>query len=145
MKAEKVVLSFIAILVGLVAAGGAFYFYQMTRTLPAGEDNPITTTKTKITPSPTPDKGNILTINSPKEEEVFDKKIITVNGKTAADATVIVTAEAVDQIVKPSTDGSFSLTQTIPDGTTIIYITAIFPNGEEKQIAKTVTYTSETF
>lgn len=145
MKAEKVILSFVAIVIGLVAASAAFYFYQMTKTLPSDESKvPIAANK-KITPSPTPDRGNFLTIDSPSDEAVFDKKIISINGKTEKDATIVVTSEDADQIVKPAANGDFSLTQNIPDGTSIIYITAIFSNGEEKQVTKTVTYTTETF
>ena len=144
MKAERVFLSFVAILVGLVAAGVAFYLYQMTKTLPEKKAEPLGIT-TKTTPSPTPDKTNILSIASPKDEEVFSKKVISINGKTAPDATIIVTSETTDQVVKPATNGDFSLTQEVPDGTSVLQITAIFSNGEEKTVSKTVTYSTENF
>lgn len=145
MKAEKVILSFVAIVIGLVAASAAFYFYQMTKTLPKEKAQIEIAANKKVTPSPTPDRGNFLTIDEPTDEGVFDKKIIAINGKTEKNATIIVTSEDADQIVKPAANGDFSLSQNIPDGTSILYITAIFPNGEEKQVTKTVTYTTETF
>ncbi|GEM_PF-730518 len=144
MKAEKAILSFIAILVGLIAAGVAFYFYQMTRTIPAQKAKPLSI-NASTSPSPTPDKSNFLNITEPKDEEVFDKKVITVSGKTDPQATIIVSSEDSDQVVKPATNGDFSLTQILPGGTSLIQITAVFSNGEEKKVMRTVTSTTESF
>ncbi len=142
MKAEKVILSFVAIFVGLVAAGIAFYLYQLTKTVP---NPPPLTNKEKSIATPTPDSSNFLTVESPKDEEVSNKKVITVQGKTVAGATIIVTSEDSDQVVTPAKNGDFTLTQAIPDGTSILQIVAILPNGEEKKIVRTVTYSTETF
>jgi hypothetical protein len=144
MKAEKVILSFIAIIVGLAAAGIAFYLYQMTRTVPDQKAKPISVAK-KVVPTPVPDSTNLFTVDSPADEEVFDKKTITVHGKSVKGATIIVTSEENDQVVKTAENGDFSLSQTIPDGTSLLELTAIFPNGSERKITKTVTFTTETF
>ena len=144
MKAERVFLSFIAVLVGLVAAGAAFYLYQMTKTIPPKNAEPLGV-KTKITPTPTPDKSNFLSIDSPKDEEVVAKKTITIAGKTAPDATLVISSEDSDQVVKPATNGDFTLSQTILDGTNVLKVTAIFSSGEEKSVTKTVTYSTESF
>lgn len=144
MKAERVILSFVAVVIGLIAAGIAFYFYQMTRVVPADEAKPLGTSS-KLTPSPTPDTANLLTVDSPKDEEVFNKKVIAVTGKTRPDATIIVTSEDGDQVVKPASNGSYSVTQSILNGTTILYVTAVFPNGEEVTITRTVTFSTENF
>lgn len=143
MKAEKVILSFIAIFIGLVAAGVAFYVYQMTRTVSPEKSQTISLDNKSITP--TPDASHLLIVESPKDEEVVDKKIISVNGKTKNDATIIVSTESTDEVVKPASNGNFSVTQTIPSGTSIIHVTAIFPNGEERHVARTVTYSTENF
>lgn len=143
MKAERVILSFVAILVGLIAAGAAFYFYQSTKVIPDKDQAIALVPKTSV--SPTPDNANLLTIDSPKEEEVTNKKTITVSGKTRSDATVIVSTEDVDEVIEPAGNGNFSVNVSIPSGTTIIYITAIFPNGEEQTLTKTVTYSTEEF
>lgn len=144
MKAERVFLSFIAVLVGLVAAGVAFYLYQMTKTLPEKKAEPLGV-KTRITPTPTPDKSNFLTVETPKDEEVLTQKTITVSGKTAPNATIIVSSEENDQVVKPAANGDFSLTQAIPEGTSLLNVTAVFASGEEKKVTKTVTYSTENF
>lgn len=147
MKAEKIILSFVAVLVGLVAAGLAFYLYQSTRTLPPEESVPVTVKEqdSNTPPIPTQADTNVLTVESPKDEEVFDKKVISIKGKTVKDATVTISTEESDQVVKPADDGEFTLTQAIPDGTSILQITAIFPDGQEKKITRTVTYSTESF
>ena len=143
MKAEKVILSFIAIFIGLVAAGVAFYLYQMTKTVPPQKAQTLSLDTKSL--SPTPDASHLLVVESPKDEEVLDKKVISVNGKTRSDATVIVSTETTDEVVKPAANGSFSVTQTIPNGTSILHVTAIFPNGEERRVTRTVTFSTENF
>lgn len=144
MKAEKLILSLVAIIVGLIAAGIAFYLYQMTKTLPPSKTQNITI-KPKTTRAPSPNNENFLNIENPKNEEVFDKKTITISGKTTPKSNIIVSSENNDQVVMPSETGEFTLTQSIDDGTNIIQITAIFPNGEEKKVTRTVTYSTENF
>jgi hypothetical protein len=143
MKSERIILSFVAIIVGLVVAGIAFYFYQMTRTVqePATQQ----ATGAKNPPTPTPDKNLFLSVQNPKNEEVVSKKIITVAGKTTPTATIVVSSEIEDKVVKPAKNGDFTLTQTIGDGANLIQITAIFPSGVEKSVYRTVTYSTESF
>lgn len=143
MKAEKVVLSFVAILVGLIAAGVAFYLYQATKTLPESEATPLTAVVSP-TPSDSDDKY-LLNIETPRDEEVFDKKNVTIKGKTLPGSTVIISSDSDDEVVTPADNGIFTLTQTIPDGTSILRITAIFPDGQEKTETRTVTFSTESF
>lgn len=145
MKLEKVILSVIAIIVGLIAAAIAFYLYQMTKTLPETDNKPISVNNTINTPTPTPNDDNFLTIDNPKDESVFDTKTIKVSGKTMPNSTVIVSTEGNSQVVTPAQNGDFSLNETIGEGTSVLTITAIFPNGDEKQIMRTVTYTTSNF
>lgn len=144
MKAEKIILSFVAIIVGLIAAGVAFYLYQMTKTIPPSKNQPISI-QTNISPSPAPNIQNFLTIENPKDESVTDSKIITISGKTEPGATIIVTTENNDQVVNAAANGDFVLTNTIEKGTNIFQITAIFTNGEEKKVTRTITYSTESF
>jgi len=144
MKTEKVVLSFVAVLVGLIAAGVAFYLYQATKIVSSSQTKPLT-----MVVSPTPaalsDKAHFLQIDNPKDEAVFDKKLITVSGKTVGGSTITVSTEDNDQVVKPADNGDFTLTQAIPDGTSIMQIAVIFPDGTEKKVTKTVTFSTESF
>ena len=143
MKAEKVILSFVAIFFGLLAAGITFYLYQSTKVVPSEE---ATVTDTSVpTPVPTQADTNTFTLDEPKDEAVFDKKVVTVKGKTEKGTTIIVSSRNTDKIVQPADNGDFSLTQTIPDDTSVLDVTAIFPDGTEKTISRTVTFSTESF
>lgn len=142
MKAEQIILSFIAVLIGLLVAGGSFYIYQLTKEVPPEKTTAITI---QTPPSPTPELNHYLKINTPKDEEIVNKKIITISGSTLPNSTIIVSSENEDQVVKPTKNGDFSITHTIGDDTNVIYITAIFPNGEEQTEIRTVSFTNEEF
>ncbi|HZJ18413.1 MAG TPA: hypothetical protein VFD45_02230 [Patescibacteria group bacterium] len=141
MKKEKTVLALLAIVIGLVFAGIAFYFYQYTKILPQFKANPILVKA----PSPTPESTIFLSINNPSDEKLSDKKIVTVSGKTNPDAIIAIFTKSDFDILKPSLAGDFSTTVNISDGVNIIRITAIAPNGEEKTIERTVSFTTEEF
>ncbi|MBI2074577.1 MAG: hypothetical protein HYT83_01925 [Candidatus Levybacteria bacterium] len=141
MKAEKIVISFIAVLIGVLVAGAAFYFYQSTKIVSPSQ---IKTVSIK-SPTPTPSSSIFLSVENPKNEDVVDTKTITVNGKTTSDAVIILSTISDDQVFTPTKIGSFSTTTTLNDGANLITITAIAPNGEEVKITKTVTYSTESF
>lgn len=142
MKTEKIVISFIASLIGIIAAAGAFYFYQTTKVI---SPNDIKTITLSPSPLPTSEATIFLTIDTPANEEVTDKKIITVSGATSPDAVVIITSALSDQVISPSQNGSFSTTLILDNDQNEITITAVSPTGEETTVVKTVTVTSETF
>lgn len=142
MKAEKVIISFIAVVVGILAAGVAFYLYQSTKTVdvPKTPQSPITKS-----PAPTSENSFFLTIDSPKDEDVIERKTITISGKTTEDATVIVSSQLNDIVITPSRTGAFTTTTAIEDGASKIEILAIAPNGEEKKEIRTITFSTENF
>lgn len=142
MKTEKIVISFIASLIGIIAAAGAFYFYQTTRVISPNEIKRITLSPS---PEPTPKPSIFLTLDGPTNEEVTDKKIIPVNGTTNPDAVVIITSGISEQVVSPSANGAFATTITLDNGQNEITVTAVSPTGEETTLTKTVTVSSETF
>ncbi|MBI2032945.1 MAG: hypothetical protein HYT10_00530 [Candidatus Levybacteria bacterium] len=141
MKAEKIFISFIAVVIGIIVAGVAFYIYQSTKILPPSNTKPLSVTK----PSPTPPTTIFLSLEQPADEDVVDKKVITVSGKTTKDATVVVSTPVADQVVTPTSTGSFSTTVTIDDGGNQIEVTAIGANGEEATQTRTVTFSTESF
>lgn len=143
MKAERVILSFVALLIGLGVAGGVFYLYQSTKTIDAPGNKPLPTV---ILPTPTPEKSShILTIEKPKDEDVSTDDTITVSGKTDADATIIIDTGSDQQVAKPTQSGSFTLTVSLDDGQNLINILAKYPDGTEKSETRTVTVSSESF
>jgi hypothetical protein len=143
MKQEKIILSFIAVLIGLLVSGAAFYFYQSTKII-----NPPKTNLSfhATTPTPKPKQQTIfLNLNQPNDESVTDNKTVTVSGKTIPQATIAIITASDQQIVQPSSQGNFSSTVTIDDGENIIEVKAISPNGESKTIQKTITYSTQDF
>ena len=141
MSKEKIVLCFIAVVLGILATGVVFYLYQTTKTIPSSK------IKTIKLPSPTPiSKPSIyLTIKEPEDEKVVGKKVVTVSGTTAKDATIVVLSPVDEDVVKPAGTGDFSTTINIADGQNNIEITAISPNGEEIRVTRTVTFSTEEF
>jgi len=144
MKAEKVILSFVAVFVGLVAAGIAFYLYQSTKGIPFDQFKP-SATKVVKTPTPAATATDVFTVDTPTDQQVFDKKLITVKGTSIKGATITISTDDSDQVVQPADNGDFTLTQTIPDGTSIIELTAVFPDGTLKKIDRTVTFSTASF
>lgn len=144
MKKEKTVLSFIAVLAGLLVAGIAFYLYQSTKIIPKEVKTKVITIQP--TDSPTPNSPSIfLTVDNPKDESVTDKKIIKVSGKTLKDALIVVSTNIDDDVIPNAANGDFSTTVNIEDGQNQIEITAISPNGQEKKVLRTVTFSTESF
>lgn len=141
MKKEQLILSFAAVLFGLLVAGIAFYLFQSTKTIPAS------TTKTISIASPTPTNPPAisLTIDRPTDEQVVSSKVLIVSGKTQSNAVITVLTDSSDQVVTPSQDGNFSTTVNLSDGQNILEVVAIAPNGESATIKRTVTYSQEEF
>ena len=127
MKTERVVLAVIAIIVGLAVAGIAFFIYQSTKTIPANKTQTIKI----VTPTPTPSTISLLSIDSPADESVVSTRSITISGKTANDATIVLNTATDDQVVSPASNGNYSLTTTLANGENLITITAIAANGDE--------------
>lgn len=141
MKTEKILLSFFALLTGLIVAGIAFYFLQTTNS----KKNSMKVSVNTPSPTPTPSETLFLTIDSPKDKAVLTKKVVTVSGKTKKDSVVIISTPLEDTVITPSQNGDFKATVSIDDGENNIYYIAISPSGEEKQVVHTITYSTEEF
>ncbi len=141
MKQERVILSFIMVVIGLLVAGVAFYIYQGTKT--------ISVTKTTVsvaTPTPTPIANSIyLNVDSPKDESVTDNKTVTISGKTTPDATIVIMTNSDQEVIEPSGQGDFSTTITVANGGNLIRIIAFGNDGQSTSIQRTVTYSLEDF
>lgn len=141
MSKEKIVLSFIAVVLGILVTGVVFYIYQATKTIPSSKIKTI-----KIAPpAPTSKPSIYLTIKEPEDEKVVNKKVVTISGTTAKDATIIILSPVDEDVIEPTGTGDFSTTINIDDGQNIIEITAILPNGEEVRTTRTVTFSTEEF
>src|SRR4051812_8134696 len=109
MKTEKIVISFIAVFVGILFAGIAFYLYQSTRVVSSSQTKTVAISP----PTPTPKATIYLSLETPAEGEVFDKKVVTISGKTTPGSLVVISTDVDDQVVSPSVIGNFSATATI--------------------------------
>ena len=141
MGKEKALLSFIAVFVGLLVAGIAFYFYENSKTITPS----VVKTISSIPPTPTSKPSLFLTIGKPVDEEVVQKKIITISGKTTSDATIIILSENAESLLTPTASGDFSTTINIENGQNIIEINAITPYKESVKKIITVTFSTEEF
>lgn len=141
MKQEKVILSFVMVLIGLLVAGVAFYFYESSKTVEPSKE--ISTTQP--TPTPIPNSSLFLTVSEPKPESIADRKTITVSGKTDPTATVVILTTSSQEIVSPSSQGDFNTTISIDNGLNYIRIQAIAPDGQTVTVQRTVGFTTEDF
>ncbi len=143
MKTEKIVISFIAVVIGILFAGSIFYLYQSTKVVPTTQEKTITLSPTS---NPSKNKSNIfLTIETPRDEEVVGIKTITITGKTLPDAVIVISTQSNDYVITPAITGSFSTTAVLEDGANNIEITAISKAGEEITVVRTITVSTETF
>jgi hypothetical protein len=142
MKQERVILSFIMVLVGLLVAGALFYFYQSTKKV-----SPSTTsiTSPRNTPTPTPQPKIYLTLNQFTDEQVVSDKTFKISGQTNPDATVIIITQNGQEVLQPTSQGNFSTTITLSNDQNIVRIMSVLPGGETTSVQRTVTYSTEAF
>lgn len=141
MSKEKIILSSVAVLVGLAVAGAAFYFYQGTKTLTPSEQK----SQAVIKPTPSPTPSVTLVLNEPQDEKVYDNRVVKISGKTDPDAYIVILMPNDYDVLTPSGTGDFSTTMTIENGTTLIQVTAVAKNGDTNTKELTVNYSTESF
>lgn len=139
---ERAIIVFIAVLAGLILTTLGFLLYETTK-----KKAPIDVSKEKITETkPTPERVDLfVTIQSPQDETLTDKRSIVIKGKTNPGNTLIVSTNQELVAATPATDGSFSVTVTIDTGANNIVVRAINPQGEEVQDSTLITFNSEDF
>ena len=141
MKQERVILSFIMVLIGLIVAGATFYFYQSNKKTP-----PNNLVKTSPTPTQSANNDKIkLTLISPIPESVVNNKNLTVSGNTNPNATVIIITKSDQQVSKADEKGKFNASVTLNNDQNLVTVISILPTGENKTIQVTVTYSTSNF
>ena len=141
MKKEKIILSATAALIGILVAVVGFFFYQSTKKVKPSEIKKITISS----PSPTPKSSIFLIVDKPKDEEVVDKRTITVSGKTIPEAKIVVLTQRSVEAAVAAKNGNFSTEITLGEDENIIEISALAPNGEIAKVKRVVTFTTESF
>ena len=129
---ERIVIVFIAALLGLLLTTAGYFIYQTAvsyQQQAKKEDQPLNFgSGNEQEENKTPEA---LTINSPEDEAVLDTRTIEIKGKTFAENTVVVSTNSEDVVGKPAQDGSFSITVTIDAGVNKIITRSISPEGNE--------------
>lgn len=141
MKKEKITIVIVALIVGLLFAGLAFYLYQTTKEIPTTKIRKIAV----LEPTPTPKPSVFIVVSSPKNESVSDKSLITVSGKTVPNAKFIIISPIDQSSGISSPDGDFSTTINLDSDQNILRITVVAPNGEAATQSILVTYSTEQF
>jgi len=95
------------------------------------------------TPISQPTAQNLqLTVSSPEDEALVTKDTVTITGKTAAEAGVVIVSELGEQIVTADTSGNFTADVELEGGYNNLTITAIDTAGNSATQTLTITYTT---
>lgn len=140
---EKIIIVFVAVLLGLFATTAVFYIYESSKKLPGQEAKKIETA-----PPGTAQQKNqnlFLNIDEPKDESVVAKRSIQIKGSTNPGNTVIISSPSDDSVIQPASDGKFSTTITIDADINRISARSISTSGEETKQEFIVTYSTEDF
>lgn len=144
MKKEVFLAIAIGFALGLVITFGIWTANKSLKSLP--QPSPTSTDQTldnpKATPNPTPVSNFQLTISAPDDEAVLATNKVTVTGKTAEKATVVLVYENASQIISADASGNFTADITLVTGYNVILITAFDKLGNSAQSQLTVTYTT---
>lgn len=141
MRKEKIILSIIAGVVGILVALGALFFYQSTKTLRDSQIKKIIIDS----PTPNPEKGLFIDVFSPKDEEVVSTRVIKISGKTISNAKIVIISNNSEVGAVADKEGNFSTSVTLSENENILQIIAISPIGENIKAERVVTYTTESF
>lgn len=141
MKKEKIILLLLSVTIILIIVVGGFFLYQSSRKINPTELKTISVNN----PSPTPSSGLFLTIDSPRDEEVVDERVLRISGKTVPDAKIVILTDSVQEAAIPAKDGGFSSEINLVSGENIIEISATSPSGEIVKVKRVVSYSTENF
>lgn len=142
---ERIVIVFVAIILGLIITTAGFFIYQTTQQLPPDEPTAAQTKTAGASDTNDEESGFFLKVDEPLDESVATTRTIQVKGKTNPDNIIVVSTNQEDATGSPSKDGQFSMSVTIDTGTNKILTRVISPTGEEKIDERIVTYTTEEF
>ncbi len=137
---ERIVIIFIAVTLGLLATTIGFFFYESSKPL-----KEVTTKPTLSSMQPFPKDKITLNITEPKDEAITANRSVRVKGKTDPGNSVIISTNQEDLVVSPTPQGDFTATITIDAGVNKLVVEAISPDGDNKKVIQTISFTSEQF
>jgi len=140
---EKIIIVFLATIIGLVLTAGIYYIYQTTQTPAIKRENTTLAANTVPTPSIEEETNDILSISKPNDEEIFDRRTIQVKGRTTPNSIVVVSSGQEDVVAASNDQGEFELSLEIATGVNTIITRVIGENGDAAFDERVVTYTTE--
>lgn len=139
---ERLVIIIVAIIAGLFITSAGFFIYQSTKKI---EDTPAAK-DVSISPTGSQQSETIyVRLTDPKDEALTNKRSISIKGTTNPGNLIVISTNLEDVQVKPTTEGSFSVTIDIDAGANTIITRAISPTGISAQDVRTITYSTEDF
>lgn len=82
-----------------------------------------------------------LSLSSPADQSILFAPTVTISGTTSSPSTILISGGASDQTV--SSEGTFSLSYTLLEGTNELTIEAVDADGRVDTETRTVFYTKE--
>lgn len=137
MKIEKDV--FVAIIAGvIIGALTAFCFIFLPKHLPKkdfqNQEQPFEEETAPTYP---------LTIESPKEEELFFEEKVVVSGRANPNSLIAVVSSGSENVAQANGEGRFETEIALEEGINEIFITAYSQKNEEETVRVVVFYTEE--
>lgn len=128
---------------GLLAAWAVWSLPQF---LPKKQE-PTTITEETTPPAEEPKaEAFSLTLTQPENEAISSTDKVTVSGKTAKDATIVLNGPLGDEVLEASANGTFTVSLGLEEGANEINVTAYSADGGQEQTeTRTVNYTKEEF
>jgi len=111
---------------------------------PSQKSTPTPTQKAQLSPTPSVSAIN-LSISQPVDNAVVNHSPITIKGRTAPGATVVLIGDEDEAILVADKDGNFETEFKLSGGANDIEATAYNQDGAETKIVFTVTYSTAKF
>ncbi len=134
---SKIKLLLVVFVVMVLIAGGAYYYLTMSKPAEIASTPPPPQV---VTPKPTQPKEVLLTVESPTDGNIVTTDKITVKGKTAPNATVVVFTETRQTSIDADSTGMFETEITLSPGINTLSVTSFDEKSDEKTVTLTITY-----
>ena len=128
---------------GLIITFGIWTANKSLKALPSNKQTSPTPEAVMASPTTTAASASIsLSLTQPADESLVNSNKVTVTGKTAAGAVVVITDEDNQQIITADDQGNFSKEISLIAGYNEILITAYDKNGNKAEQSVVVTYST---
>lgn len=124
------------LIVGLIFIGSLYYLLNLQYPIhneSYAKGGPVTSAPVSLN----------LEVSEPDDNVLSFLSSIIISGKTAPDATVLISTGDSDKVIVPKKDGSFSTVLNLNEGVNSITIVTFDKTGDQRSITKTVYYSKE--